>query len=342
MAKNDFKSFATAANANVTPQANWEALPALLSGFTAGKAASAQVNKALRQATFIAAALAQYTADKSGQDVLDDGDAAGFIEKMSVAFGKDYQALDATLTALAGLAGGVDKLPYFTGLGAAGQTDLTQVGRDIIGKATITDIVEYLGLQEDNTLPEATKSTKGIVQLNDSVTSASTTQAATANAVRLAYNRGTNSGVVVYTPLLEGQILVSGDDTYADSALYLRQSPGDFDELVVIGSSLNQCYHSYYHLRVREVRKALVNPGKPGYTCSILVYDTPYNANPQKGKIYIRRDSFLTTRWRLVFGNAYIYQIYGLRWRHRDYDGWTMPPAPRTYTGRSMPDSAYP
>lgn len=148
MATNNFKPFATAANANVTAQADWESLPALLSGFTAGKASSAQVNKAIRQASFIAAALAQYTANKSGLDVLDDGDLNGFIAKMSAAFGKDFQALDATLTALAGLTTGANKLPYFTGTDTASQTDLTSVGRDIIGKGTIADILTYLGLSD--------------------------------------------------------------------------------------------------------------------------------------------------------------------------------------------------
>lgn len=148
MATNNFKPFATAANANVTAQADWESLPALLSGFTAGKASSAQVNKAIRQASFIAAALAQYTANKSGLDVLDDGDLNGFIAKMSAAFGKDFQALDATLTALAGLKTGANKLPYFTGTDTASQTDLTSVGRDIIGKGTIADILTYLDLGE--------------------------------------------------------------------------------------------------------------------------------------------------------------------------------------------------
>ncbi|ECZ9312597.1 hypothetical protein A3T98_09945 [Salmonella enterica subsp. enterica serovar Newport] len=148
MAKNDFKPFATGKGANVTSQSDWEALPALLSGFTAGKASSAQVNKALRQASFIAAALAQYTASKSGQDVLDDGDLSGFIAKMSAAFGKDFQTLDATLTALAGLATGADKLPYFNGDDTAALTDLTQVGRDIIGKTDIAAVLQYLGLNE--------------------------------------------------------------------------------------------------------------------------------------------------------------------------------------------------
>lgn len=182
MAKNDFKPFATGKGANVTSQPDWEALPALLSGFTAGKASSAQVNKALRQASFIAAALAQYTASKSGQDVLDDGDLSGFIAKMSAAFGKDFQTIDATLTALAGLATGADKLPYFTGNDTAGQTDLTSVGRDIIGKATIADILTYLGIYDAST------SQKGLVRLNGGVTNADDTLAATSGAVKIAYD----------------------------------------------------------------------------------------------------------------------------------------------------------
>ncbi|MDJ3781558.1 hypothetical protein LEH25_15820, partial [Salmonella enterica] len=43
---------------------------------------------------------------------------------------------------------GADKLPYFTGNDTAGQTDLTSVGRDIIGKDSIADILTYLGLGE--------------------------------------------------------------------------------------------------------------------------------------------------------------------------------------------------
>lgn len=148
MAQNDFKSFAVGAGANVTSQAEWEALAALITGFQSGKASSAQINKAIRQASFIAAALAQYTSDKTGDDVLDDGDQAAFITKMAAAFGKDFQSLDATLTALAGLATGENKLPYFTGSDTAAQTDLTSVGRDIIGKSSIADVLTYLGLGE--------------------------------------------------------------------------------------------------------------------------------------------------------------------------------------------------
>ncbi|HFI7481169.1 TPA: tail fiber protein [Escherichia coli] len=90
MAKNDFKAFATDLNANVMSQEEWEALPALLSGFTAGKASSAQVNKVIRQASFIAAALAQFVSDKTQLDVLDNGDLPGFVELLGSGFAVEY------------------------------------------------------------------------------------------------------------------------------------------------------------------------------------------------------------------------------------------------------------
>ncbi|QKB37999.1 phage tail protein [Escherichia coli O55:H7] len=90
MAKNDFKAFATDRNANVMSQEEWEALPALLSGFTAGKASSAQVNKVIRQASFIAAALAQFVSDKTQRDVLDNGDLPGFVELLGSGFAAEY------------------------------------------------------------------------------------------------------------------------------------------------------------------------------------------------------------------------------------------------------------
>ena len=153
MAKNDFKAFATGKNANVMSQEEWEALPALLSGFTAGKASSAQVNKVIRQASFIASAMAQYTANESGLDVQDDGDQAGFIAKMSSALDKNYQRINAILTALANLSASENKLPYFTNQDTANLADLTQVGRDILAKSSVADVLKYLGLENNSTFP---------------------------------------------------------------------------------------------------------------------------------------------------------------------------------------------
>lgn len=57
-----------------------------------------------------------------------------------------FQPLDATLTALAALTGAADKLPYFNGADTAALTALTAVGRNIIGKSSISDVLTYLGL----------------------------------------------------------------------------------------------------------------------------------------------------------------------------------------------------
>ncbi|WP_241190973.1 gp53-like domain-containing protein [Enterobacter asburiae] len=59
----------------------------------------------------------------------------------------NYQPLDSTLTALAGLATTANKLPYFTDTDQANQTDLTSVGRDIIGQGSIANVLTYLGLK---------------------------------------------------------------------------------------------------------------------------------------------------------------------------------------------------
>ncbi|MDM6886958.1 hypothetical protein QUG71_23965, partial [Enterobacter asburiae] len=114
MAKNEFKPFSIAGGANVISQADYEVLAALSTGFTAGVAKASEINKVLRQASFVAAALAQFISDKTNSDVLDDGSLSGFETKLIAALNALSQPLDATLTALAGLQTGPNKVPYFT------------------------------------------------------------------------------------------------------------------------------------------------------------------------------------------------------------------------------------
>lgn len=144
MPTNDIKAFAAAGGANVLTQAEYLALAALSTGFTSGKASAKEVNKAIRQATLVAAALAQFISDQGGVDVLDDGNVSGLAAKILTAVNKTSQPLDATLSAIANLVTGANKLPYFTGADTAALTDLTQVGRDIIGKSNIAGILNYL------------------------------------------------------------------------------------------------------------------------------------------------------------------------------------------------------
>ncbi|AOI67107.1 hypothetical protein WS51_18365 [Burkholderia territorii] len=85
MANNNFKAFAAGANANVMTQADYEALAALLTGFVSGTAQSAQLNKVWRQSSIMAAVLAQFIADLTGQDAIDDGTTATLLTNLKTA-----------------------------------------------------------------------------------------------------------------------------------------------------------------------------------------------------------------------------------------------------------------
>ncbi|HHP3992932.1 TPA: gp53-like domain-containing protein, partial [Yersinia enterocolitica] len=66
--------------------------------------------------------------------------------QLLAALNKLYAPGNDTLGALASLVGAANKLPYFTGPKGATLTDLTKVGRDIIGQTDIAAVLQYLGL----------------------------------------------------------------------------------------------------------------------------------------------------------------------------------------------------
>lgn len=87
MAQNDFLPFAIAVGANVLDQTDYSTLPALSTGFQSGLASSQQINKAIRQATVMAAVLGQWIADTTGNDVLDNGDISALVSYLGQAVG---------------------------------------------------------------------------------------------------------------------------------------------------------------------------------------------------------------------------------------------------------------
>ncbi len=74
--ENDFLPFATGSGSNTLSQSAYAALPALSTGFQAGIANSAQLNTVWRKSSIIAAVLAQFIVDYSGQPAVDDGTTA--------------------------------------------------------------------------------------------------------------------------------------------------------------------------------------------------------------------------------------------------------------------------
>lgn len=85
MAKNDFLPFATAVGANVLDQTDYSTLPALSTGFQSGLASSKQMNKAIRQGTVMASVLAQFIANTTGNNVLDNGDTETIVSSLGQA-----------------------------------------------------------------------------------------------------------------------------------------------------------------------------------------------------------------------------------------------------------------
>lgn len=81
----DFLPFATAVGANVEAQADYAADSSTGLGFSSGIASSAKFNKAMRQATFVAAAIASWMTQTTGASVSDDGVLANFVTKFAQA-----------------------------------------------------------------------------------------------------------------------------------------------------------------------------------------------------------------------------------------------------------------
>ncbi|CNG70558.1 putative bacteriophage tail fiber protein [Yersinia enterocolitica] len=102
---NEILPFGLGAESNVMTQAEYEALAARSGGFSSGVAKSEQLNKVWRQSAFVASVLAQFIANRSEQDVLDDGDTANLLTSLELAI-KTYAnaSLPAASTSIAGIA----------------------------------------------------------------------------------------------------------------------------------------------------------------------------------------------------------------------------------------------
>ncbi|EIH3390129.1 tail fiber protein [Escherichia coli] len=175
------------------------ASPALTGVPTAPTAAQGTNNTQIATTAYVRAAISALVGSSpEALDTLNElaaalGNDPNFATTMTNALaGK--QPLDATLTALAGLATGANKLPYFTGKDTVAQTDLTSVGRDILAKTSTLAVIQYLGLRELGTsgekIPLLSTANKWSARqtFNGGITGALTGNADTATKLKTAIN----------------------------------------------------------------------------------------------------------------------------------------------------------
>ncbi|WP_322076417.1 gp53-like domain-containing protein [Burkholderia cepacia] len=116
--QNDFLTFAADPGANVLTQAQYAALAAVSTGYQAGTAQSAALNKTWRQASIMAAVLAQFIVAQTGQPAIDDGTTATLLANLQAAIQAQVQ-------------GNLGNRKAFTSFGSSQTLTVAQLGETI-------------------------------------------------------------------------------------------------------------------------------------------------------------------------------------------------------------------
>ncbi len=216
------------------------ASPALTGVPTAPTAAQGTNNTQIATTAYVRAAISALVGSSpEALDTLNElaaalGNDPNFATTMTNALaGK--QPLDATLTALAALATGANKLPYFTGKDTVAQTDLTSVGRDILAKTSTLAVIQYLGLRELGTSGEkipllSTANTWSARQtFNGGITGALTGNADTATKLKTAINiNGVrfdgSADININTLVSRGRVTALGANAQGTSGIQLYEA----------------------------------------------------------------------------------------------------------------------
>ncbi|KAA1175367.1 tail fiber protein, partial [Photorhabdus heterorhabditis] len=162
MAKNDFKAFATGENANTLSQEEYENSDFIEEGFKSGIARSERLNKVWRQSSIIAAVIGKYIAEKTGEDVIDDGDLEKLTQQLDLAL---KQKITTEIPAASLTQKGISQLNSATNSDREDQAATPKAVHDVrkIAEGKLSGV------------PDASLTEKGIVRLSNQIADAGNT-----------------------------------------------------------------------------------------------------------------------------------------------------------------------
>lgn len=152
--QNDFLTFAAGSGANVLTQSAYAAATETATGYVSGVAPSNAFNKTWRQSSIMAAVMAQFIADETGEDVIDDGTTATIEANFIAAILAVAQMINITIPDVDGLtlalagklsttgtAASATKLATSRSFNLTGPVTATAVGFDGTGNVTFSTAI---------------------------------------------------------------------------------------------------------------------------------------------------------------------------------------------------------
>lgn len=164
------------------------------------------------------------TLTSTARSLLDDASTSAMRATLGLVIGTDVQAYDAELAAIAGLTSAADKVPYFTGIGAAAVADFTASGRALVAVNGVADRYPYFSGTGVVTLGTITSFARSILDDADAATVRATIGAGTSSTTGTVTSVATSGGIAGGTITGSGTITLDTNNNGGVGQLLLMQN----------------------------------------------------------------------------------------------------------------------